>query len=211
MGRQTIIAWHGMPFDWSEQDVVVVASGPSARATDFSFIHRCARVIAVNNSWCLVPWADVLYGSDGKWWTINEGVPEFTGRKFTSSPYVAQRYGMDVVYTTGNNSGLRAIHLAHKLNARRIMLIGFDMHNRDGSHWHAPHAKDLYNPSKESMLIWRMETVKAAHTKLSAAKIINCTPGSELKCFPQMSLEEALNGNDAMDCRADQSRHTIAS
>ena len=55
------------------QDAVIVGSGPSARATDFSLIDIRTRVIAVNESWRLVPWADVLYATDGIWWSLNKG------------------------------------------------------------------------------------------------------------------------------------------
>ena len=111
--------------DWTGQDAVIVGSGPSARATDFSLIDIRTRVIAVNESWRLVPWADVLYATDGIWWSLNKGCKAFEGRKFTSSPAAAKAYGLGVVFTDGNNSGLRAIYLANFLNARRILLVGF--------------------------------------------------------------------------------------
>jgi hypothetical protein len=208
MGRHTILNWTGLSFNWNDRDVVVVASGPSAAATDFGFVRGRAQVLAVSLSWRLVPWADALFSSDQFWWVANNGCPDFAGRKFTSSPYAAKRYGLDVVWTTGNNSGLRAIHLAKVLGARRVLLIGFDMHARDGLHWHEPHPKGLFNPSKAGMRLW-CDEVHAAAKRLSG--VINCTPGSALQCFPTMSLEEAFNGVNRIQSGTDQSRHCAVS
>lgn len=207
MSRHTIVLWKDQPpIDWVGQDVVIVGSGPSARAVDFSLINIHTRVIAVNESWQLVPWADVLYATDGIWWSLNKGCKAFEGRKFTSSPAAAKVYGLSVVFTTGNNSGLRAIFLAKFLGARRILLVGFDMHERDGVHWHAPHNKVLHNPSKDTMRLWCNEMAIAAKRYLGDVKVINCTPGSALQCFPFATLGEALNAG--VQSGADQSRHS---
>lgn len=212
MGRHSIIKWlAGEPFLWRDHDAVVIASGPSAVATDFSLVRDRARVIAVSSSWRLVPWADVLYSSDSFWWGANAGCQDFTGRKFTSSDYAAKRYNLDVFWTTGNNSGLRAIHLAKMLEARRILLIGFDMHVRDGLHWHEPHPKGMHNPTKNGTKLWCDEVAIAASRHLADIKVINCTPGSALKCFPAMSLQEALNGHNGNQSGADQPRHCVVS
>lgn len=211
MGRQTIIKWTKPPIDWTGQDVVVVASGPSAKHTDFSCMRCHARVITVNTSWMLAPWADALYASDGLWWSTYNGCPIFNGRKFTSSPNIAKHYGLDILFTSGNNSGLRAIYLALALNARRVLLVGFDMHDLDGAHWHKPHPKTMHSPSKESMMLWRNEVIVAAATHFRSAMIINCTPGSAVQCFPRMQLSEALHGHDGNSSRTDQSRHCSVS
>jgi hypothetical protein len=204
MGRLTIIHWLGEPFSWNNQDVVVVASGPSAVATNFDLIRDRARVVAVSSSWRLVPWADVLFSSDQFWWEVNAGCKDFAGRKFSCSVYAAKRHGLDVVWTTGNNSGLRAIHLAKALTTGRILLVGFDMHVRDGLHWHAPHPNGLHNPTKAGMRVWRDEMQTVAK---QLPEVINCTPGSALQCFPTMPLEEALDGHYRIQDGTDQSRH----
>lgn len=208
MGRHTVINWgSNAPIDWSGQTATIVASGPSAAATDFELL-RGRRVIAINLSWQLVPWADVLYGMDGQFWHLLEGLPQFPGRKVTSSPMAAQSFGIDCLFCIGNNSGMRAINLAEAYGAKRILLIGFDMHVRAGVHWHAPHAGRLHNPVAASMQIWR--TDMARHAPLYRKRgltIINCTPGSALDCFPRMSLQEALNGTDELVGGTDKPRY----
>jgi hypothetical protein len=206
MGRHTIIKWGNNPaIDWSGQTAVIVASGPSVVATDFELL-RGQHVIAVNLSWQLVPWAEVLYASDGKFWFDFEGVPQFAGRKVTSSPMAAQSFGIDVLFTNGNNSGSRAIHLAETLGARRVLLLGYDMHIKRGTHWHAPYSTS-HNPTEGSARVWRDELNDlGARILKRGIAVINCTPGSALKCFPQLSLNEALNGHDGVASRTDQSR-----
>ena len=81
------------------------------------------------------------------------------------------------------------------------------MHDRDGAHWHKPHHKILHNPGKDAMRLWRDELSVVAKTRLLGVNVINCTPGSALTCFPIMSLNEALNGNVAVESGADPSGH----
>jgi hypothetical protein len=194
MGRHTIICWRSnAPLDWSGETAAIIASGPSAATTDFELLRR-GHVIAVNLSWQLVPWAEVLYASDGAFWFIHDGVPQFSGRKITSSQMAAQRFGLDCLFTTGNNSGLRAFHLAEAFGAKRLLLIGFDMHVQAGLHWHQPHAKSpLHNPTGSSVRLWRDEIQRIAGTFAKRGiEVINCTPGSALQCFPQMPLHQAM-------------------
>lgn len=157
-------------------------------------------MIAVNESWRLVPWADVLYATDGLWWVHHKGVREYTGQRVTASPYAAQRYQIDLFAPPGLTSGLRAIRLAEHNKAGLILLIGFEMHSRDGVHWHEPHGGRLRNPGRNEMSIWRtdMELAAAKFAK-RGTRVINCTPNSALRCFKYMPLEQALNGGHAKD------------
>jgi hypothetical protein len=194
MGRHAIIRWgSNPPLDWSSQTAIVVASGPSAAATDFELL-RGRRLIAVNLSWRLVPWADVLYGTDGHFWHFYKGIPEFAGRKVTSSPMAAQSLGIDCLFCDGNNSGVRAINLAEACGSKRILLIGFDMRINGQAHWHEAYPKGkLPEPTDHNARQWRNELKETGHRFAKrGTTIINCTPGSALECFPKMSLHEAL-------------------
>lgn len=197
-----------MPLDWSGQNAIVVGSGPSAPDAPLDLLRGKAKVIAINESWRLVPWADMLFGCDGPWWFHHKGVTEFKGRRITSSPAAAKEFGIDLFACVGNNSGLRGIYLAEKLGAARVLLVGFDMHPANGCHWHKPHPQKLNNPGKNEMAEWRAEMERVA--KIFAAKpmqIINCTPGSALKCFPFMPLLEAMNAGQNTHSD-DRQRHT---
>lgn len=204
MGKQVKILWADGPLDWSGKTAVIVGSGPSLSSTDLESI-RGHKIIAVNLSWRLVPWADVLYASDGMFWDCYKGVPEFGGRKITSSRAAAERHGLEIAFMNGTSSGFRAIWLAAELGASPILLVGFDMHARNGSHWHEDYDYPLRNPGFHEMKVWHME-FNLYRKKFAELKIINCTPDSALQCFDKLPLNEALNG-DVVKVRADQSRH----
>lgn len=154
-----------------------------------------ARVIAVNNSWRLVPWADALFGTDGIWWVDHRGVPDFKGRRFTSSPYAQKMFGLELFAPAGHSSGLRAVYLAERLQANPILLVGFEMHLGNGVHWHEPHCGRLRNPGKSEMMVWRTDMELAAgKIAKRGTRVINCTPGTALRCFPCMPLSDALDG-----------------
>lgn len=190
--------------DWVGATVVIIASGPSAGRTPIELASGRAKVIAVNSSWRLAPWADVLYGCDAGWWFHNNGAPEFPGRRYTSSPAATKRFGLELFSTRGSNSGLRAIRLAEHFGATSILLVGFDMHANGGAHWHDPHGGKLRNPAASVMADWVREITREVHR--FKASITNCTPGSALRCFPYLAFEDAINGGGHAH-RADQQGH----
>jgi hypothetical protein len=185
--------------DWSGHAAIVVASGPSAANEPLVEYFGRAKFIVVNDSWRLAPWADVLFACDEAWWHANNGCPQFKGRRVTASPRCMEKYGIDVFFSTGTNSGLRAIYLAERLGANPICMVGFDMHPKNGVHWHAPHAK-LRTPGAAEMLTWRNETEWAADRfREKGVRVINCTPGSALKSYPYMPLDQVINASSARD------------
>lgn len=54
--------------DWSGQTVVIAASGASQNKRDLDYVRGKACVIAINRTWELCPWADVLYSSGASFW-----------------------------------------------------------------------------------------------------------------------------------------------
>ena len=198
--------------DWTGQPVVVVASGPSAAACDLEPIRGRARVIVVNSSWRLAPWADVLYASDGPWWASCAPAPaEFTGLRATRSddPVAgAQRVGMNIGLglqpgQTGfvvrpaqigwfDNSGAEAANLAIMLGSRRIALVGFDMHTRAGVHWHGEHGGDLRNPDDATLAAAAMALDSAAPSAAAAGvEIVNAAADSRLQAYRKMAWPDA--------------------
>jgi hypothetical protein len=180
------------------------------------------RVIAVNNQGiattikgkvlpALAPWADVLFAADRRWWVENQ--PEsrlFAGLKVTVEPpggserlnwpEVKQlKNGGEVLFDTrpthlggGGNSGFHGVHLAAHFGCNKILLCGFDMHGTLGNqHWFGEHPfrKGLHMPFK--LFVDRF-TRAAPEFERRGIRIINCTPGSAIKCFPFMTIEEAL-------------------
>ncbi len=194
---------------WSE--CIVAATGPSLTP---EVAEQCKghHVIAVNDAYRLMPWAEVLYSCDRAWWRVHQGCPGFTGEKWSSHSTgnndkldVAKDYGLRLVRGNdaegfsfdpsvihyGSNSGFQAINLAIHFGAKVIKLVGFDMRHVDGKrHFFGNHPAPLHNHMHYSQLIRHFK--KAAKHLPADIKIINCTPGSALDCFPMGTLSEAV-------------------
>ncbi len=197
--------------DWSGQCCVIVASGPSAKGVNLEFARGKARVIVINTSFRLAPWADVLYACDGKWWLLNkDAVKDFPGL-LISQDMRALRHVERVQKVTcrrtkptklhmgtpgllgwGGNSGFHALNLAAQFRAKKIILVGYDMTLDKGVHWHGKH-HNLNNPTEKNVTGWRtaIDTVAPQLADLGIL-VINASPISALKAYPKMSLEDAL-------------------
>lgn len=210
-----IVGEYGWP-DWRGETVVIVASGSSAAEVDIDLARGKARVVAVNESWRLCPWADVLYGCDGQWWTKRDGVPEFRGIKvcYDQAACLAypgmrkvnlrERYG-DLLLDppgyisdggskwpeeVGGNSGWQALNLVTQWGPRRIALVGFDM---TGEHWHGRHPPGLGNPSEKLFAVWRRNFDAAAGRFIELGiAVLNCSRISTITAYPKITLGEAL-------------------
>ncbi len=198
--------------DWRGETCVVVASGPSAKDVPVDLARGKARFIAVNNSWRLAPWADVLYACDFAWWKHADGCPEFAGLKLSIDRQSCrdQPWGVRKVECNkgddrlnlrqwntigwGGNSGFGALNLAAQFGCRKIILVGFDMTIRFGSHWHGDHPERMNNPRSGNVERWRRAVDNAAR-QLDAVGIlaINCSPISALQNYPKMTFEGALS------------------
>jgi hypothetical protein len=86
-------AFWTVPREWPGETVFIVAGGPSVLGQDLEAL-RGRRVIAINSSVFAVPWADILYFGDWRWWAEPENkaaVASFAGRVVTTSRMVADR------------------------------------------------------------------------------------------------------------------------
>ncbi len=93
---------------------------------------------------------------------------------------------------TGMNSGYQSLGLAFHLGATRILLLGYDMGPApDGRtyHWHPPHPDGL--PSPYPQMIEAFDSI-VQPLKEAGVSVVNCTPGSALKCFPTARLQDVL-------------------
>ena len=197
--------------DWTGHTAMLVASGPSAKDIPFDLAKGRVKVIATNNSWQLVPWADHLHGCDFSWWERFEGVPEFKGLK-TCSEYRATRVpewdikyvqvtkGDDRINFTdmgklgwGGNSGFHALNMAIQFGCKKILLVGFDMTIAYGIHWHGPHPSG-HNPRNSTVQRWRRAFDGSARAiEARGIDVINCSHISTLLQYRKMTFEDALN------------------
>lgn len=158
------------------------------------------RYVVTNTTFRLVPWADVVYGCDFLWWKshaveVSKTAPKMS--RWTQDKASAERYGVNLVRNealpgsslTGlrvnGNSGAGAINLAVLFGARKIMLLGFDMHEGPSGekHWHVDHPSPCVQKQLFSEWLHKFDAV-AKDLKTLGVEVVNATPGSALKCFP---------------------------
>lgn len=206
-----------VPRLWPESTIACLGAGPSLTREDVDRLRGVVRVIAVNTSYQLAPWADALYACDEVWWfreTHRPGIDTFGGLKYSVDEFLiaARRRhhppprrppGVEVLDNTGDtgietqptglrtgrNSGYQAVNLAVHLGARRILLLGYDMKtSKDGRHhWH----NDYRSTSAYDHFCQSFETTVEPLRTLGI-EVLNCTRDTALRCFPRVPLESAL-------------------
>ena len=191
-----------IPRMWDGRTVAILCSGESMTQEAANQV-RAARLpaIAINTTFRLAPWADILYGADAAWWHQTPDARSFAGLRVSMEPVdgVLQvgrvgRVGFgdhpDGLYTLCN-SGAQALQIAVKAGAARILLLGMDM---TGGHWHGPHAAPLRDTHEDMYPVWcdLLTQYAQALCARGGPEIVNCSPVSRLMCWPRMSLEDAL-------------------
>lgn len=191
----------------------ILAGGPSLSPEQVEHVRRAqaqgqCKAIAVNDSWRLAPWADVLYACDKRWWDAKrpKDPSEFAGVMVSQDAAACATYGLEHVPSLpgpglcrdpwvlhqGLNSGYQAINLAYHLGAARIILLGYDMQRTGGkSHWFGDHPPGLNVPSPFRDFIQRFGPL-AKDLELEGVQVFNCSTETALNCFPKTSLCEVL-------------------
>jgi hypothetical protein len=86
-----MMAFWSVPREWPGETVFVIGGGPSVLGQDLEAL-RGRRVIVINSSVYAVPWADVLFFGDWRWWDDNRAaIASFPGRVVTTSRMVPDR------------------------------------------------------------------------------------------------------------------------
>ena len=199
---------------WAGETVVIVASGPSAKDQPLELARGKTRFIAINTSWQLCPWADMLYGCDFGWWKAYDGCPEFKGLKVTIDRRASDRqehpdwgvFHLRCEKNTdklllepkgllgwGSHSGFGALNIAAQLDVKNIILVGFDMSLDVAAHWHGVHPDRMGNPRQSQLHRWRTSMDRAAPILAEAGiTVYNCSPLSALTKYQKVTFAEAL-------------------
>jgi hypothetical protein len=163
--------------------------------------------VAVNDTYRLAPWADVLYAADAKWWDQHQGVPDFRGLKFSMERKSRSFPGVQVLEKTGEdgielsptglkkgmNSGYQAINLAVHLGAKRIVLLGYDMQIAPNgrTHFFGDHPREIRRSSDYAAFRACFDSLVAPLAALGIS-VVNCTRETALTAFPRAPLAETL-------------------
>lgn len=193
--------------DWSGETALIAASGPSLDAADIVLARDRARVVAINNTWTLCPWADLLYGCDVAWWEREgEGYGREARRGFHGLMISGQQVSglrqaapakINELFGGENdllcsNSALQAAKLIALWGVRRIVLTGCDCRG-PGAHWHGRHPLALGQSKAHTLARWRKGFAAAAPVFIArGVEIINASRESALDCFPRATMPEAL-------------------
>lgn len=122
-------------------------------------------------------------------------IKESHSRERHNAPYV-DKILTDEIGTVGSggNSGFQALNLAVQFGAKRILLIGFDMTDRNGLHWYGRNTwNGANNPTESSFRRWVVTFANAAPVLADlGVEVVNTSQLSFLRCFPRRSIEDML-------------------
>lgn len=196
--------------DWSGDTCAIVASGPSVEPEAIEALKGVCRVIVINSSFVLAPWADMLYAADGKWWDQNPEARCFEGLKVTPDLQASLRYrqlrlinlvtGNEAlenrismehgIIGRGGNSAFQALNLCVQFGTRTVVLHGFDF---CGEHWHGRHPRGLRNPRPPALARWAaVLDAEAAALKVIGVEVLNASKTSILKNYERVSEKWAM-------------------
>jgi hypothetical protein len=191
------------------QDVYIVAGGPSLRGFDFSRLNDVP-VIAINRAYEVLPYARVLYWTDGKFFRDHKdalqlhaaphkaaardllyGYGTYEGHPWVNTYELTGFTGLERKsrgLRHGNNSGHAAINLAYNLGARRIGLLGYDMYiDQDRDHWHDGYKTALKDRTLRDKMCPFFQDI-ARELEAEGVQVLNYSEHSRLRCWPRLPL-----------------------
>jgi len=200
-----------VPRKWPGETVFIVAGGPSVLGIDLEAL-RGRRVIVINSSVYAVPWADILYFGDWRWWHEPDNraaVASFRGRVVTVSRMCSEDKKV-LVCRTAKPPGLALAHdsLTQKWTSLTaatnlavhligpggtVVWLGADGKTAaDGRTWHhKPHRwppKPARYDRHRADLASMVEPLRAMGITL-----LNASPGSAYAdLWPVINLQDAL-------------------
>lgn len=177
-------------------------------AGDADYCRTRCRVISVNTTWKLAPWADVHYSNDHDWFeaeisamraggALGEfwcGHPSWRHPEVRSIPFDKTARGIvrePGRIAWGGNSGYAALNLAYQFGARRIVLLGYDQSDAQGAHWHGEHPETYRKGFNFPM--WAVRFAEAARDlRRLHVEVVNCSRETALTCFRRAPLEAVI-------------------
>lgn len=198
--------------EWKDEDVYIIGGGVSLESFDWELI-KGKRTIGCNSAYILGhEICNILVFGDVLWWEKigRKGTQEFGGivvgcvmgaKNLTREPWLLTMprhgvlgFGTKALGFFGNTGGL-AINLALILGAKRVFLLGFDMHLSENrkANWHDVR----YEPARADVYKRFCNEFRRAAGSLEKVfpgrEIWNVTDDSDLNEFPKVSIAEHFN------------------
>lgn len=206
-------AFWTVPREWPGETVFIVGGGPSVLTQHLEAL-RGRRVIVINSSVFAVPWADILFFGDFRWWNEPENeaaIANFQGRVVTTSQLV--RGDPKVLHCKkANPPGLAiernslmqkwtsltaATNLAAHLIGRGGMIVWLGADGKlsgDRTHHHKPH-RWPHKPGCYDKQHADLVTIVPSLRELGIAAF-NASPDSAwTDLLPQINLADVLEGH----------------
>lgn len=210
-----------VPRTWKNETCFILAGGPSLLGFDARVLRGKGRVITINDSWRLAPWADVCYFCDDQWWhqQIAKNPRSLDGTRtfydsiyknfwicggsghFKGHPQVHQLLftgptGLETNPTGlrhGSNSSYQAINLAYHFGVDQIVLLGVDMRvSSDGrTHWHDEPRESAFQLILANTMLPKFIAL-VEPLQEAGVEVLNASPVSALTCWPMASLSSIL-------------------
>ena len=202
------VKYSTVPKLFPNETIYIIGGGPSLKNFDFRTLVG-KKTIAINKAIIYHPTADVLYWTDGRFYTwFKNEVDNYKGLKFALKP--GSQYTADIqvlrkgkphgieedpeVLAHGFNSGHAAINLAYHLGAVRIILLGFDMiNNGEQTHFHDGYpTRAAGNKMYQDKFLPGFKQLNS-EIRNKGIEILNASPHSKLTVFPKITIQQALS------------------
>lgn len=205
---------------WQGMDVIIIGGGHSLQTFPWDMLKReltigCNAAYSLGTEVCSVVFfgdASFLKDKDHYAGLVKYGGPVFTNAPRLSPPAVKtswlltiprQSEGLGETSVGWNgNTGAGAINLAFLFGARRVYLLGFDMHESTAPNWHELYAKKLREQRRARNLgkhhpyarfLLGFEAVaRDWKAKFPDRQIINVNDNTALRLFPIITVAEFL-------------------
>ena len=191
---------------WEGEDVFIIGGGDSLRNFDWSLL-KDERTIGCNDAFLLgEETCKICMFGDAPWFRRHKTeLAKFKGIVFTNATQL-YRTQLSWLWTTqreskglskrsiawNDNTGAAAVNLALLLGAKRIFLLGFDMHSsKEGNtNWHSKSKNKIKKDVYVKFLIGFTQLNIALKKKFPGREIINVTDDSDLDLFPKIACEK---------------------
>lgn len=210
------------PLIWPGETVVCLGSGPSLTQEDVDYVRGKARVIVVNSTYRLAPWADVLYACDDSWWgraSRDRSLETFGGLRF-SITYRKYRLDDDRAITIEPHKAKARVSVLRNTGEEGLETSPLGLRTGQNSGYQAVNLAvhlgarrivllgyDMqYGPRNAKhwsghpadaltspfQLFVRLFESLVEPIRVAGVEIVNCSRRTALQCFPKRELREVL-------------------